>query len=71
MGSGVGGAERTCHGLAGVGPVEGAGHGRVEVLEECAELVLPIRDRREVAPPHDLSYHDKLVGAATPTTVAA
>ena len=44
--------------LAGVGPVEGAGHRGVEVLQELAQLGFEVGYGCEVSAAHHFSHHD-------------
>ena len=44
--------------FAGVGPVEGAGHRGVEVLQELAQLGLEVGYGCEVSAAHHFSHHD-------------
>ena len=52
------GAAALWEGLAGVGPVEGVGHGRVVVGNELSELGLEVGHRGEVAAAQALSVGD-------------
>ena len=52
------GAASLLEGLAGVGPVEGVGHGRVVVDDELSELGLEVGHRGEVVAAQALSSGD-------------